>query len=105
MELGIEMLVIDDGWFGKREDDTSSLGDWVVNRRKLPEGLKPLVGKLREMGLKSGIWMEPEMVSKDSQLYRKHPEWCLLIEGRPCSTGRSQYVLDLARADVCEYPF
>ncbi len=105
VELGIEMLVIDDGWFGKREDDTSSLGDWVVNRRKLPEGLKPLVGKLREMGLKSGIWMEPEMVSKDSQLYRKHPEWCLHIEGRPCSTGRSQYVLDLARADVCEYLF
>ncbi len=104
-ELGIEMLVMDDGWFGKRDDDHSSLGDWFVDHHKLPEGLKSLSDKLHEMGLKMGIWFEPEMISPDSDLYRAHPDWALHIPGRPNSPSRWQYVLDMSRQDVQDYLF
>ncbi|MBQ7542078.1 MAG: alpha-galactosidase [Clostridia bacterium] len=99
-ELGIEMLVMDDGWFGKRNDDRSSLGDWFVNEKKLPGGLKKLVDGVHERGLKFGIWYEPEMISPDSDLYRAHPDWAVHVEGREPMRGRHQYVLDVSRADV-----
>ncbi len=99
-DLGIEMLVMDDGWFGKRNADNSSLGDWYVNEGKLKGGLKALVDRVNGLGLKFGIWFEPEMISPDSDLYRAHPEWCLRAPGREMSLGRSQYVLDMTRADV-----
>ncbi|ADQ07891.1 Alpha-galactosidase [Caldicellulosiruptor hydrothermalis 108] len=99
-ELGIELFVLDDGWFGKRDDDTSSLGDWFVDRRKLPNGLDGLGKKLNEMGLKFGLWFEPEMVSPDSELYRKHPDWCIQVRGRTLTQCRNQYVLDITREDV-----
>ncbi|MCH3972292.1 MAG: alpha-galactosidase [Oscillospiraceae bacterium] len=102
-KVGIELLVLDDGWFGRRDDDNSSLGDWVVNRKKLPGGLAGLGEKTHRMGLKFGIWLEPEMVSEDSNLYRTHPEWCLHVNGRVRSKGRNQLVLDLSRKDVCHY--
>ena len=98
--LGIEMLVMDDGWFGRRNDDTTSLGDWVVNTDKLPGGLKVLVDRVHALGLKFGIWFEPEMISPDSDLYRAHPDWCVHVPGRVNSVGRHQYVLDVSRADV-----
>lgn len=99
-ELGIELLVLDDGWFGKRNDDTSSLGDWFVNKEKLPNGLKGLAEKVNREGLKFGLWIEPEMISADSDLYRKHPDWCLHVAGRSRSEGRHQLVLDFSREDV-----
>lgn len=99
-EIGIELFVLDDGWFGKREDDTSSLGDWYVDRRKLPNGLDGLGKKLNEMGLKLGLWFEPEMISPDSELYRRHPDWCIQIKGRTISPCRNQYVLDITRKEV-----
>ncbi len=101
-ELGIELFVLDDGWFGKRNDDQSSLGDWFVNREKLPLGLKDLAERVQKMGLQFGLWFEPEMVSPDSELYRQHPDWCLHIPGRSRSTSRNQLVLDLSREDVCQ---
>lgn len=99
-ELGIEMLVMDDGWFGCREDDNTSLGDWFVNEEKLPGGLERLADGIRKRGLKFGIWMEPEMVSPDSQLYRAHPDWILQHRNREVSRGRNQYVLDIGRKEV-----
>lgn len=102
-ELGVELFVLDDGWFGHRDDDNSSLGDWVEDRRKLPGGLAGLAGRITAMGLRFGLWFEPEMVSVDSALYRAHPEWALGVPGRPHSFGRNQLVLDLSRADVCDY--
>ena len=99
-ELGIEMLVMDDGWFGCRNDDHTSLGDWFVNESKLNGGLKPLVERVNALGLKFGIWFEPEMISPNSELYRAHPDWCLHVEGREKSIGRNQYVIDMSRADV-----
>ncbi len=102
---GIEMLVMDDGWFGKRNDDRSSLGDWFVNKEKLKGGLKPLVDKINGLGLKFGIWFEPEMISPVSELYEKHPDWCLMTNGRDKSISRSQYVLDMTREDVRSYLF
>ncbi|HOJ92537.1 MAG TPA: alpha-galactosidase [Dictyoglomaceae bacterium] len=99
-ELGIELFVLDDGWFGKRDDDTSSLGDWYVDKRKLPNGLDGLGKKLNEMGLKFGLWFEPEMVSPNSELYKKHPDWCIQVKGRPISPCRNQYVLDITREEV-----
>lgn len=99
-ELGIELLVLDDGWFGKRNDDTTSLGDWFVNKDKLPDGLKGLAEKVIQEGLKFGLWVEPEMVSKDSELYRKHPDWCLHVGNRTRSEGRHQLILDFSREDV-----
>ncbi len=99
-ELGIEMLVMDDGWFGKRNDDTTSLGDWFVNEEKLPGGLAPLIKQVNEAGLKFGIWYEPEMISPDSELFRAHPDWHVHVEGREPMLGRHQYVLDVSRKDV-----
>ncbi len=101
--LGIEMFVLDDGWFGKRNDDTAGLGDWVVNEKKLPGGIKGLVKKIRKMGMKFGLWFEPECVNPDSDLYRAHPEYAIAVPGREASLGRNQLILDLARADVREY--
>jgi alpha-galactosidase len=102
-ELGIEMLVMDDGWFGKRIDDNAGLGDWYVNEDRLPGGLDPLIGKIRDMGLKFGIWVEPEMVNEDSDLYRAHPDWALTVPGRKPSVSRNQLVLDLSRPEVVDY--
>ena len=102
-ELGIELFVLDDGWFGERDDDRRSLGDWVVNRRKLPNGLNGLAKQVNELGLQFGLWIEPEMVSPNSELYRKHPDWCLHVPNRPRSEGRNQLVLDYSRQDVCDY--
>ncbi len=98
--LGIEMLVMDDGWFGRRNDDNSSLGDWFVNGTKLKGGLKHLVDEVNKLGMKFGIWVEPEMVSPDSDLYREHPDWAIQIPGRVGSLARNQYVLDLTRKEV-----
>ena len=102
-EIGIDMLVVDDGWFGKRDNDRSSLGDWVCNTDKLKDGLKGLGEKLHAMGLQFGLWFEPEMVSPDSDLYRAHPDWCIHILGRPRSESRHQLTLDLSRREVQEY--
>ena len=102
---GIEMLVMDDGWFGKRNKDDSSLGDWVVNEEKIKGGLKNLVDKVNEIGLEFGIWFEPEMISPDSNLYREHPEWAIQIPGREATEIRCQYVLDLSRPEVQDYAY
>jgi len=102
-ELGIELFVLDDGWFGKRNDDTTSLGDWVEDRSKLPNGLKDLAERIRGRGLSFGLWVEPEMVSPDSDLYRAHPDWCLHVEGRRRTLARTQLVLDMSREEVREY--
>ncbi len=102
-QVGIELIVMDDGWFGKRNNDQSSLGDWYVNKEKLPNGLKGLTDKLDEIGIDFGIWVEPEMVSKDSDLYRAHPEWTLEIPNKPHSEGRNQRILDLGRIEVQDY--
>lgn len=99
-KLGIEMLVMDDGWFGKRNTDTCSLGDWYVNEEKLSGGLSELIRQVNAEGLKFGIWYEPEMICPDSDLYRNHPDWCLQISNRARSISRSQYVLDMSRQDV-----
>jgi len=101
-ELGIELFVLDDGWFGKRNNDDSSLGDWFVNEEKLPSGLKYLSEKIRSKGMKFGLWFEPEMISENSELYRKHPDWCIHTPGRPRSRGRNQLVLDFSRKEVRE---
>lgn len=102
-EVGIELLVMDDGWFGKRNDDNTGLGDWFVNLDKIPGGLKNLTKKVNELGMKFGIWFEPEMVSEDSDLYRNHPEWSVNIPNRVGVRSRNQFVLDISRADVREY--
>ncbi len=102
-KLGIELLVIDDGWFGKRDSDNCSLGDWVVDKRKLPNGLDGIYNVLKSHNMKLGIWFEPEMVSPNSDLYRAHPDWCLHIDGRPRSEGRKQLMLNLSRPEVCDY--
>ncbi|SHO48914.1 alpha-galactosidase [Anaerocolumna xylanovorans] len=99
-ELGIEMLVLDDGWFGKRDNDLSGLGDWYVNEKKLKGSLKELSQKVHDMGLKFGLWFEPEMVSEDSSLYRAHPDWAIKIPGRNPNRSRSQLVLDFSRDEV-----
>jgi alpha-galactosidase len=102
-KLGIELLALDDGWFGHRDDDRCSLGDWVPDRRKLPRGLADLARRLSESGLRFGIWLEPEMVSPDSDLYRAHPDWCVHVPGRPRTEGRHQLVLDMGRPEVRRY--
>lgn len=99
-KLGVELLVMDDGWFGHRNDDTSSLGDWYVNENKLPDGLNKLIERVNAEGLKFGIWYEPEMISPDSDLFRAHPDWCVRVEGREPMLGRQQYVIDMSRKDV-----
>ena len=98
--LGIDMLVLDDGWFGKRDDDNSGLGDWYVNEKKLGETLGGLVKRVNDLGVKFGIWIEPEMVSEDSDLYREHPEWAITIPGRKPVRSRNQLVLDFSRKEV-----
>ena len=102
-DAGIDLFVLDDGWFGRRDDDHSSLGDWVENARKLPHGLKGLAERLNGIGIKFGLWMEPEMVSPDSDLYRSHPDWAVRVPGRNPSITRWQYVLNLAKREVREY--
>ena len=102
-ELGVEMLVLDDGWFGKRNTDNCSLGDWVVNPEKLPGGLNGLSDRLHDLGLKFGLWFEPEMISPDSDLYRAHPDWCLHVDGRARVEMRNQLILDLSRKEVQDY--
>ncbi len=104
-KLGIEMLVMDDGWFGKRNDDNNSLGDWFVNESKLQGGLKYLVDEVNKLGLKFGIWMEPEMISPDSDLYRAHPDWAIQLPGRVGTLSRNQYVLDMSRPEVVDYTY
>ncbi len=102
-EVGIELLVMDDGWFGERNDDHSSLGDWDVNKKKLPGGLKSLADKITSLGMCFGIWVEPEMISFNSKLYEAHPDWAVSIPGRDHSEGRTQRILDLCNPEVCEY--
>lgn len=99
-DLGIELFVLDDGWFGKRNDDTTSLGDWVVDKNKLPDGLEDLVKRVRGLDMEFGLWFEPEMISPDSDLYRQHPDWCLHVEGRRRTEGRQQLILDFSRQEV-----
>jgi len=103
--IGVERFVVDDGWFGQRSSDQAGLGDWYVNPVKFPHGLKPLIDKVHSLGMDFGIWVEPEMVNPDSDLYRKHPDWVLNFTGRPRSEGRNQLMLNLARPDVREYVF
>ncbi|MFH5910871.1 alpha-galactosidase [Clostridium perfringens] len=102
-KLGMELFVLDDGWFGNRNDDKSSLGDWFVNEDKLKGGLSKLAKDINNMGLKFGLWFEPEMISPISKLYEKHPNWCIHIPGRTRSQARSQLILDLSRKEVCDY--
>jgi len=102
-ELGLELFVLDDGWFGRRNDDKRSLGDWFVNEDKLPEGLEGLAAQVNEQGLSFGLWVEPEMISPDSDLYRAHPDWCLHVPDRRRTLGRHQLVLDFSRQDVRDY--
>ena len=102
-KMELDMLVLDDGWFGKRNDDYSGLGDWFVNEKKLGCSLKELSDQIHEMGLSFGLWFEPEMISEDSDLYREHPEWAMVVPGREPIRGRSQLVLDMSREDVVEY--
>ena len=103
--LGVDRFVMDDGWFGERKDDHAGLGDWYVNPQKFPHGLKPLIDKVHSLGMDFGLWVEPEMVNPDSNLYRKHPDWVLNFPGRPRSEERNQLVLNLARPDVRTYVF
>ena len=104
-KCGIEMLVMDDGWFGKRNSDNCSLGDWKVNEKKITGGLKHLVDEVNKIGLQFGIWFEPEMISPDSDLYRAHPDWAIQIAGREATQSRNQYVLDLSRPEVRDYAY
>ena len=102
-DLGIELFVLDDGWFGKRNEANASLGDWYPNREKLPEGITGLAQKIEGLGMKFGLWIEPEMTNKDSDLFRAHPDWVLADIRRPYSHARNQYVLDFSREEVVEY--
>ncbi|MBQ6456643.1 MAG: alpha-galactosidase [Mogibacterium sp.] len=104
-DLGIDMFVLDDGWFRNRNDDNAGLGDWTPDRRKLPDGLDGLADKITDMGLKFGLWIEPEMVSEDSDLDRAHPDWALTAPGRAPMMARNQLVLDMSRRDVRDYLF
>ena len=103
--IGVDRFVMDDGWFGQRKDDHAGLGDWYVNPQKFPNGLKPLIDKVHALGMDFGLWVEPEMINPDSDLYRKHPDWVLNFPGRPRSESRNQLVLNLARPDVRDYIF
>ena len=102
-KCGIELFVMDDGWFGHRDNDTSSLGDWKENRSKLPGGVKQLADKINALGLDFGIWVEPEMVNEDSDLYRAHPEWAVRVPGQSHAEGRHQMLLDLTNNDVRDH--
>ena len=102
-EVGIELFVMDDGWFGARDNDTKGLGDWTANKKKLPEGIAGLAKKVNALGLDFGIWVEPEMVNVDSDLYRTHPEWTMEIPNKPHSESRNQRILDFSNPSVVEY--
>ncbi len=102
-KLGADMFVLDDGWFGTRDSERSGLGDWVANEKKIEGGIPALAEKIHAMGLKFGLWFEPEMVNENSELYRAHPDWCLRVPNRAPSRSRHQLCLDLSRPDVCEY--
>ena len=104
-KIGVERFVMDDGWFGQRKDDHAGLGDWYVNKEKFPNGLKPLIDKVHALGMDFGLWVEPEMVNPNSDLYRNHPDWVLNFTGRPRTEGRNQLLLNLARQDVRDYVF
>jgi alpha-galactosidase len=104
-KLGVELFVMDDGWFGARNDDHAGLGDWVVNPKKFPQGLKGLIDHVNGLGMDFGLWVEPEMVNADSDLYRQHPDWVMNFPGRPRSELRNQMILNLARNDVKEHLF
>jgi alpha-galactosidase len=101
--IGVDRFVMDDGWFGQRKDDHAGLGDWYVNPEKFPHGLKPLIDKVHSLSMDFGLWVEPEMINPNSDLYRKHPDWVLNFPGRPRSESRNQLVLNLARPDVRDY--
>jgi alpha-galactosidase len=103
--LGVERFVVDDGWFGQRNNDHAGLGDWYVNPQKFPHGLMPLIDRVHSLGMDFGLWVEPEMVNPDSDLNRRHPDWVMNFPGRPRTEGRNQLVLNLARDDVKEYVF
>lgn len=102
-EIGLDLFVLDDGWFGKRDSDVSGLGDWTVNENKIRGGLPALVKKIKNLGLKFGLWIEPEMISEDSELYREHPDWCLRIPNRNMTRGRFQLNLDITRKEVRDH--
>lgn len=102
-KLGMEQFVLDDGWFGERNDDTSSLGDWFVNEEKIPQGLNALSKTINNLGMGFGLWVEPEMISPKSKLYEEHPDWCIHVENKPRTEARSQLVLDLSREEVQDY--
>lgn len=102
-ELGVELFVLDDGWFGKRDADTTSLGDWFEDKRKLPSGISRLAKNIVDSGMKFGLWFEPEMVSKVSELYKAHPDWIINVPNRKSSHGRNQLVLDFSRPEVVDY--
>jgi alpha-galactosidase len=104
-KLGVERFVIDDGWFGQRKTDNAGLGDWYVNPQKFPHGLKPVIDRVHQLGMDFGLWVEPEMVNPDSDLYRKHPDWAMHFPGRPRTEARNQLVLNLARPDVRAYVY
>jgi alpha-galactosidase len=102
-KLGVERFVIDDGWFGQRNSDNAGLGDWTVNPAKFPNGLKPLIDRVHALGMSFGLWVEPEMVNPDSDLFRTHPDWAMQFPGRPRTEARQQLVLNLARTDVRDH--
>ncbi len=102
-DLGAELFVLDDGWFGQRNSDRTSLGDWQVNTAKLPGGLNGLAEELEQRGVQFGLWLEPEMISRHSDLAERHPDWCLSIPDRPMAEGRNQLVLDLSRPEICDF--
>ena len=102
-ELGVELFVLDDGWFGKRDDDTTSLGDWFEDERKLPNGITQLAKDITGLGMDFGLWFEPEMVSKASELYKTHPDWVIHVPNRNMSHGRNQFVLDFSRQEVVDF--
>ena len=104
-KLGVERFVLDDGWFKRRRNDTSSLGDWSPDPERFPQGLTPLIDRVQQLGMDFGLWVEPEMVSPDSELYRRRPDWCLHLPGQPRPTQRNQLVLDLTRREVTDYLF
>lgn len=104
-DLGIELFVLDDGWFGRRDDDTTSLGDWVVDERKLPNGLGALARRIEALGMRFGLWIEPEMVSERSRLFGAHPDWAIGVPGRPRTESRQQLVLDMGRPEVVDHLF
>ena len=104
-DLGVELFVLDDGWFGERDSDTTSLGDWFVDRRKLPNGLDGLAAKVEALGIKFGLWIEPEMISERSRLFEAHPDWAIGVPGRPRTESRQQLVLDMSRPEIVDHLF